>query len=195
MTVYPSILLSSGPAQHSYLRRGCVCVLDCWVTFRGRLPLSPKKHDIQAVGCKRRNFRQEHCGLLCLHGYNMDCRNARRLPQSFTAGTASSVRSEAALFGLLQVWKAAGWGQRECWDWHVTRHYQRTQRCQIMTVVFHLPEILSCSVTLQLHSLSERLHARRAMIQSMFSRSYCSTIPTAGWAPVIIPTLTSIKHV
>ncbi|KAL6101509.1 uncharacterized protein ACO6RY_16740 [Pungitius sinensis] len=37
-------------------------------------------HNIQAVGCKRRNFGQERCGLLCLHGHITDCSNAHRLP-------------------------------------------------------------------------------------------------------------------
>lgn len=67
VTVFPSIPRSSGPSEKP-LSQERPCVLDCWVTFRGRLPLSPKKHSIQAVGCKRRNFGQEHCGLLCLHG-------------------------------------------------------------------------------------------------------------------------------
>lgn len=71
----------------------------------GGCPLSPKKHNIQAVGCKRRNFGQEPCGLLCLHGHNMGCSNARRLPQSLIASAALSVRSEVAALGRL---KAAG---------------------------------------------------------------------------------------
>lgn len=74
----------------------------------------------------------------------------------------------------VQVWKAAGWGQRECWDWNVTRRYQQTQSCWIMTVVFHDPEILW-------HSSSVHC-VIRTMIQSTFSRSYCSIL-TAGRVP------------
>lgn len=148
VTVFPSIPLSSGPAEQ-LLSQERLCVLACWVTFRGRLPLSPKKHNIQAVGCKRRNFGQENCGLLCLHDHNTDCSNARWLPQRLTAGSALSVRSEAAAFGCKQVWKKLqdewllrprrGNAGTSTWLSAISEH----RGGPIMTVVFHDPEILS----------------------------------------------------
>lgn len=187
VTVFPGIPLSSGPAEQ-LLSQERPCVLDCWVTFRGRLPLSPKKHNIKAVGCKRRNFGQEPCGLLCLHGHNVDCSNTRWLPQRLAAGAASSVRSGAA-FGHKQVWNSSrtrgSWGHAEgilglkcVWALSVNAE-ESNHDCGLPGPRDTVPSQWHSSFT---HCGSERQNTVRTMIQPRFSRSYCRVgLDTHRW--------------
>lgn len=73
-----------------------LCELGCWVTFHGRLPLSPEKHNIEAVGYKRRNFGQEQP--VVRHVFTARTGIAATLPQSFTGVTCFSLQHE-------EVWK------------------------------------------------------------------------------------------
>lgn len=135
----PDIPLPSGPAEQ-LLSQERLRALDCWVTFRGRLLLSPKKHNIQAVDCKRRNFGQENCSLLCLHGHNTGCNNAHRLPQSLrlVRPCASGQKPQ-----LLDPWRLQGWRpQRKYWDWNMwLSAIGKSRGGPVVTVVFQDPEI------------------------------------------------------
>lgn len=104
---FPCIPLPRGLTQQR-LSQERLHALDCWVTFRGRQPLSPKKHNIRAVDCKRRNSGLENCGRPCLHGVYAGCSNAARLPQSPAAGVHEARESLERL---------RGWVAPEATEW------------------------------------------------------------------------------
>ncbi|CAB1425124.1 unnamed protein product [Pleuronectes platessa] len=109
MLMEDGIPLSSGPPSALLSQER-----PCWIAespFRWKPPLSPEKHNIQAVGCKRRNFGQESCGLLCLHGHNMDCSKVRQLPESQPASAPCFVLHVRRLQSsdTCRCDQAAGW--------------------------------------------------------------------------------------
>lgn len=89
---YPAVLWP--PA--ALLSQEKLCELGCWVTFHGRLPLSPEKHNIEAVGYKRRNFGQERP--VVRRVFTARTGIAATLPQSLTGVTFFSLQHE-------EVWK------------------------------------------------------------------------------------------
>lgn len=98
---YPAVLRPHRAA----LSQERLCVLDCWVTFHGRLPLSPKKHNIQAVGCKRRNFGRSTAACCVFTAILRIAATLVYFLKASRPGAALSARSEATGFGCTQVSK------------------------------------------------------------------------------------------
>lgn len=154
-TVSPCIPLPSGPVQQ-LLSQERLHVLDCWVTFRGRLPLISKEAQHSGSWLQKEELWAGALWPAVSSWPQYGLQQCSPTSPKPYASAASSVRSEAPALGRL---KGAGRAtpeatQRENFDRNVTQCYQLKQKCPIMAVVFHEPEILShLVVTQQLHSV------------------------------------------